>query len=252
MNLLKQNSSRYTIFILCILLSLKAATSNLPDVGNLPLPPVLQLKYFEIDESVAQRTVIQQAIIPQLEFTSSGTITSFSALTVLVAVDSFLRFLPHLISFTIMRPRGLGLYDVVGHNVLKFSGSAVRRALIDIDNSSGLVPENFAFFNFTDEVPVAFMIDGEETVVSNGPISFQAGDILGWTQFGNPLHRPLSLVYVESNTTDAVNGFSTPPSEQVLCSVSECDVRTDSLNSIIPYFSVKYSKQKSMTIELAQ
>lgn len=198
------------------------AIDSLPDIDNVSLPSTEQLVYS-----------VQQAVLPRLEFDSNGTITSFSALTVLIALDSFLNFIPHSISFTIWRPRGQGLYDLVGHSVLKFGPSELRAGLIHIDNSSGLVPDNLAFFKFIDAVPDPLL---------SGPISFQPGDVLGWNPGDQQNQRPLSLVYMESNTTGAIDGFSLPPSDQVPCSVSKCDTRAGALSSIIPYFSVQYGK----------
>jgi hypothetical protein len=181
--------------------------------------------YFEFDA-----TVIQQAVLPQLEFTSYGTITSFTALTIADSLDSFISFVPYQITFTIWRPRGLGVYDVVGDNRLKLGATDLKAGRSPIDNSSGLVPASLEFVAITDKEPLE-------------PVSFQPGDVLGWNQVGDQLNRPLSLVYVHSNATAAVNGFIPAPSQQVPCSVSECDAGATVLSSIFPYFTVKYGEK---------
>ena len=213
--------------------AIENAFSNLPDIATVSLPPIDQVTYFEFDN-----TVFQQAILPQLKFTSYGTITSFSALTVANSFDRFIDFVPHEISFTVWRPRGAGLYDVVGHTVLKFGSGDLRAGRLTIDNSSGLVPEDLDYFNFTDKEP------DYTNPLSSGPVSFQPGDVLGWNQLAGTTKKPLSLVYVQSNSTDAVDGFRAPPSQEIPCSLSECNVGTSTLSSIIPYFSVQYGKNQ--------
>ena len=208
------------------------------DAESLPL--FEDISYFNFDESI-----LLQAIMPGLRFDSYGTITSYSGLAVFDAVPSFIQFLNHRISFTVWRPRGQGLYDIVGHNELKFTPAEIRKGMLEIDNSTGSVPEDFAFFNFSDREPETK--DVLSLIQPNGPITFQPGDVLGWNTYDPNADKPLSLVYRESaNSPDAVNGFSFQSPKQAVCSVSECDARANNLSSIIPYLSVKFrSKQNT-------
>ena len=90
--------------------------NNLPDIDTVSLPQTERLNYLEFDDT------FKQVIIPRLKFTCNGIITSYSGLAVVRSVPG-LDFLRHQISFTVWRPRGQGLYDVVAHDLLQFTGS---------------------------------------------------------------------------------------------------------------------------------
>ena len=199
---------------------------SLLDVGNVPPPETSQLRYFEPTSYRDMERPLRHVLVPQLKFTCHGVITSYSALTVVQAILYFLLF---AITFVVWRPRGLGVYDLVGYSRLLFSGRKLRNGIFEIDNSTGLVAENEAFFEFTKEPAL-----GE-------PILFQPGDVLGWVVISNELKfKPLSLVYnyreaTSNNTVDGFDVFTTLTSIQRIapCSVSECDAIVSRLSSIL-------------------
>lgn len=222
---------------------LQCLSNSLLDIGNVPPPETSQLQYYETVINSTEARPLRQVIIPQLQFSCHGIITSYSALTTLLTGTNFLSFLGYEISFAVWRPRGQGLYDLVGQNRLIFSGKPLQDGVSPIDNSTGLVSGNIEYFQFTNKEP------------QGGHISFQPGDVLGWNVEPNinslSLVRPLSLVYrkaIAGEMQDAYDIFSVfspkqPPNEPpITCSVSECDSRASNLSSIIPYFSVQYSK----------
>ena len=201
--------------------------NNLPDIDTVSLPQTEQLNYLEFDDT------FKQVIIPQLKFTCSGIITSYSGLAVARSVPG-LDFLRHQISFTVWRPRGEGLYDVVAHDLLQFTGSDLTRT-----NST----ESLVYVQFTNKVPER----GDTVLTPSGPISFQTGDILGWNshQQTEGIIRSLNLVYTEAETQESFDALlvSSNTSQLAPCTVSECDDdSTSQLPSIIPYFSVQYGK----------
>lgn len=207
----------------CIFLLILANSTNEWQLGNIDsesLPAFHDLDYFKLDDSV-------QAIIPGLRFDSYGTITSYSGLTVFHAVPSLIQFLNHYISFSIWRPRGQGLYDRIGHHELIFTPGETRAGLLSIDNSTGSVPADLAFFSFSDKEPG--MYDRIK------PFTVEPGDIIGWgILIKKSIDKPFSLVYRRSNSSDAVNGFSFRSPQEITCSVPECPQF-----SIIPFLSVR-------------
>ena len=211
---------------------------NLLDIGNVSPPETSQLRYFEPISNKTLERPLRQVLVPQLKFTCHGVITSYSALTVVRAIQSFLDFLQFEITFVVWRPRALGIYDLVGYNRLLFSSAKLRNGLLVIDNSTGSVAENDAYFKFTEEQ------------APDEPVLFQPGDVLGWVVVRDDLNvKPLSLVYREATSGDTVDGsdiFTMLTSTQAIapCSISECDAGVSKLqlSSIIPYLSVQYSK----------
>ena len=203
--------------------------NNLPDIDTVSLPQTERLNYLEFDDT------FKQVIIPRLKFTCNGIITSYSGLAVARSVPG-LDFLRHQISFTVWRPRGQWLYDVVAHDLLLFTGSDLTRT-----NST----ESLVYVQFTNKVPER----GDTVLTPSGPISFQPGDILGWNshQQTEGIIRSFNLVYSEAEETqesfDALLGSSNT-SQLAPCTVSECDDdSTSQLPSIIPYFSVQYGNK---------
>lgn len=209
--------------------------NSLPDIGSVPLPQTAQLNYLGFDDT------FKQVIIPQLRFTCHGTITSYSGLALARSVPG-LSFLRHQISFTVWRPRGQGLYDVVAHDLLQFTGSDLTQ--FNIDNSTGLAPDSLVYVQFTNKEPER---TDAVSLTPSGPIPFQPGDILGWNnhQQTEGIIRSLSLVYTEAGTQELFDALvaSSNTSQLAPCAVSECDEdSTSQLPSIIPYFSVQYGK----------
>ena len=202
--------------------------SNAWQLGNIDLeslPTFSDIDYFELDDSM-------KAIIPGLQFDYNGTIMSYSGLTVFKAVPSFIQYLNHYISFSIWRPRGQGLYDRVGHNELIFTPGDVRDGLLPIDNSTGSVPADLAFFRFSDKEP--------EMHDKMQPFTVEPGDVMGWEiPVKQSIDRPLSLVYRQSHSSGAVNGFRFRSSRQVTCSVPDC---AGAPFSIVPFLLVKLGK----------
>lgn len=207
--------------------------TNLFDVGNVSLLATSQLQYFE-----PEAQLIRQVIIPQLLFTCYGIITSYSALLIVSTLPGDLDLLTQDISFVVWRPRGQGLYDLVGQNDFVLSGPRIRRGLIDNSTGLTLIPDNLEYFRLIDESP------------QKEHISFQPGDVLGWNvnqkMFTN--RRPISLVYRKADAGDTQGVFDIfsvlynhtfiqPP-----CLASECDSGARNLSSIIPYISVQYSE----------
>ena len=202
--------------------------NNLPDIDTVLLLQTEQLNYLEFDDT------FKQVIIPRLKFTCNGIITSYSGLAVARSVPG-LDFLRHQISFTVWRPRGQGLYDVVAHDLLLFTGSDLTRT-----NST----ESLVYVQFTNKVPER----GDTDLTPSGPISFQTGDILGWNshQQTEGIIRSLNLVYSEAETQESFDALlaSSNTSELAPCTVPECDDdSTSQLPSIIPYFSVQYGNK---------
>lgn len=206
--------------------------TNLFDVGNVSLLATSQLQYFE-----PEAQLIRQVIIPQLLFTCYGIITSYSALLIVSTLPGD-DLLNHDISFVVWRPRGQGLYDLVGQNDFVLSGPRIRRGLITIDNSTGLtlIP---GYFRLIDEPP------------ESKHISFQPGDVLGWNVNQKMLtnRRPISLVYRKADAGDTQGVFDIfsvlynhTRQPRAPCSASECDSGARNLSSIIPYISVQYSE----------
>lgn len=205
---------------------------NPVEVDAVSFPTTSQLRYLALRNSGP----VHQVIIPQLQFTCHGIITSYSALTVLLNKPTFLSLLLHQITFGVWRPHPseLGVYDLVGTNRLIFS--PIEISVFPIDNSTGLLRDNLAYFNYTDKEP-------EQSEL----ISFQPGDILGWlapSTFGNL--KPLFVVYREAtsaNTLQAFDLFTIPFLATTLpCSLSTCDSQAQQITSITPYLTVKYSK----------
>ena len=161
--------------------------------------------------------------MPGLEFTCSGIITSYSALTV---VHTCFEFLQKEITFSVWRPKGQGVHTVVGRNQLLFGGGKVAANSFDINSSI----QDRKYFKFIDRTP------------PDGHISFQAGDIVGWQVYHEfkGVVRPLSMVYREA--TNPEKGFdflSTLTSFVPPCALSECDegidTNTTRLSGLIPY-----------------
>ena len=205
---------------------------NLLNVSSVPVPDTAQLRYFPL-----LNDQMQHYIVPQYQFTCHGVITSYTALTVVQNTPSFITSLPHLIDFTIWRPGSSGIYKLVGTNTLSFGVLKLGGNTVPVDNSTGLLQENLAYFEFSDEQPAE-------------KIRFRPGDVLGYSihqVFGNM--KPMSLVYREGDEDEmGYNAFSVESTGQTLsCAVSECDPMARTLTSIVPYLTVKYSMLIIMT-----
>lgn len=206
------------------------------DINNEAPQSADQLRNFEPKGTQGTARLV---LMPEVKFNCSGIITSYSAVTITSkAFDS----LAKAITFSLWRPRGQGLYDVVGRNELVFS-SFFEGTLLDLDNSTGQIQANMRYFMFTNKEPSNY-------------ISFQPGDILGWQveeAFFVRNMQILNLVYREVNTPEEgvefVSTFITLPPP---CTVSECDSRPNSTFTrqpqLLPYLSIQYSKCLSVSI----
>jgi len=167
--------------------------------------------------------------MPQLQFSSYGVIASYSALTI-VRISPLQAFGAH-ISFSIWRPKGNGLYDLVGSNNYTFIRERLEAELLGLDGSP--VPPDadnieYGYFRFQREE------------IQDDPLSFQPRDILGWNAMYKP--TPLFLAYKNADETERSFTSYTVPSQEPLCSVSQYGVTTTNISSIIPYIVVHYSK----------
>ena len=188
------------------------------------------LRFF--DAAISNSSVIQrQVIVPQMQFSCHGVITSWSALTIFQASQSAIEHLDPRITLTVWRPNANSLYDLVGYNTLTFFGQKLRNGIISIDNST--LSADTAYFQFTEEIPEP-----------NSHIFFQPGDVIGWSVFNirSTIHPPLSIVYRSVNDgEEEVNLLSTLSSSLNPCSVCTHDVYSEA-SSVIPYLSVQYSE----------
>ena len=214
---------------------------NFPDVGHVLPPETSQLRYIEhtgrYSNDEYTGVSVYHAVFPQMKFTCHGIITSYSALTY---YSGRVSDLPYQMIFAVWRPRGLGVYDLVGYNWMTFHDEMLRDGSILIDNSTSFFDYYYseAYFEFMEEP------------VQDEPILFQPGDVMGLLVdhgFSGARVGRLKLVYREATSGDTVNGydaFTTAISTQSLlvCSVSECDAGVSRLSNIIPYFSVQYGK----------
>ena len=121
---------------------------NLLNVSSVPAPDTAQLRYFPL-----LNDRMQHYIVPQYQFTCHGVITSYTALTVVQNNPSFITSLPHLIDFTVWRPGSSGIYILVGTNTLSFEVLKLGGNTVPVDNSTGLLQENLAYFELSDEQP---------------------------------------------------------------------------------------------------
>lgn len=209
---------------------------GLLDIDSVPPPPTSELEYFPSIPFVTDdkpKRPVRQVIIPQLQFNCHGVITSWSALTTTINIEDLLNIIQLQIVFVVWRPRGRGIYEQVGHNRLIFTGHDVLQDIFGIDNSTNLFNDT-SYFRFNNRPPGPM----------NDYISFQPGDVLGWSiDQVSITTRFLDLVYREVNdggqqTFDIFSTFSS----QMTCSTSECDVNVTRRSSVIPYLSVQYSK----------
>ena len=185
---------------------------------------------------VAPQQSLQYVIVPEMKFSCYGNITSWSALTVVDSTDSFLSNLDYWITFTLWRPRpGNTGYDLVGTNLVSFENLQVD----PIDNSTGLAPLRYSYFRFMGRVP------------ARTTISFQPGDVVGWTVERSlvdltTINAPVSVVYRRANSQDphsfdikymsAMNN-----TRDTACSLGGCEEFTTA-ESVVPYVTVHYGK----------
>ncbi len=210
---------------------------NLINTTTIPPPAVPELMFFNKSLTAF---IEHQVIIPQMRFNCSGIIRSWSGVAVLARkfienMDIF-----HAITFTVWRPRtiegsSLSEYSIVGHSLLRFNSRELNGSILEIDDSTGIVSEEFAFFHFI-----------EKMAKPREQIAFQPGDVVGWNV--GPRFRtispPLSIAYRNATTGElGVDIISTSSSsEETVCSISECTDDVAIQRAVIPYLSFQYGK----------
>lgn len=187
-------------------------------------PPVPKLQHF-----VTPGAEDQHFIAPQLAITCYGRISSWSALTVIQKPHENYT---HRLTFAVWRPRKGGQYNLIGQNHLSFPASEMKKGIFSMDNTSGSLPSNIAYFQFTDKVPLA-------------TISVQPGDVLGWSVYRKTAGTfPLSVVSKkkESSTEYFLEVVEmTGTTNNAYCSYPYCDQSSDPAY-ILPYVTFKYGK----------
>ena len=169
-------------------------------------------------------------IAPQLRFNCHGTITNWHALTFFNTRENALDHLYHDLTFQLWHPSAEDsrVYNFVGSNVAKFTGSEIR---------SGRADEQF--FNLTATPP------------TSERLQFQPGDVIGWYIHTalQTIEQPLTVVYRHSsNSENAVDLFSTEITDsdkaatRPPCNMALCGSQTTPIPSVIPYITVEYGK----------
>ena len=185
---------------------------------------------------VAPQKSLQYAIVPEMKFNCYGNITSWSALTVVDSAGNFPSLLDYWLTFTLWRPRpGNTGYDLVGTNLVAFENLQVD----PIDNSTGLAPQRFSYFRFVNRVP------------ASTTISFQPGDVVGWTVERSlvgltTITGPVSVVYrraknQDSRSFDIKYMSAMNDTRDTVCSLGSCEEFTTA-ESVVPYVTVHYGK----------
>ena len=184
---------------------------------------------------VEPQNKLQYVIVPEMKFSCYGNITSWSALTVVDSTANFLSILDYWITFTLWRPRpGNTGYDLVGTNLVAFENLQVD----PVDNSTGLAPQRFSYFTFVNKEPTS-------------TISFQPGDVVGWTIERSlvgltTITGPVSVVYKkaknqDSRSFDIMYRSVVNYTRDTVCSLRSCEEFTIA-RSVIPYITVHYGK----------
>ena len=124
-------------------------------------------------------------------------------------------------------------------NDLTFETNELVSGITPIDNSSGLVPERYAYFSFQNKSPI-----------ENRNLTFQPGDVVGWNiekaiGIASTITGPVLVVHREGTSQDqeSVNlqYRSSSNGTKMYCSIEHCDnFRMES--SVVPYVSVHYGK----------
>ena len=201
---------------------------NFSDEGvDFALPPV---------EGGSQGSPGYQVIIPEMEFKCHGYISSWSGMAAVEA--RFIKptspiTLSHQIYFQLWRPVGVGRYERVDDDYLKFSA-------LEIDSRVSLtisMQEDIAYLNFTGKV-------GE----SESRTYFQPGDVLGYffpstVGSADRATPPVSVTFRNTVSSDeqTVDVYIVPSEEQ-LCEISLCGESLNITHAVVPQISVSYGE----------
>ena len=197
------------------------------DINTVLLPPPQDMHF------IVAGSQEQYIVVPELVMNCYGRITSWSALTV-VRNPSKAEKDMHKITMTVWRPRQGNQYNLIGQNQLSFADEVVKEAMFSMDNSTGTIPPDVGFFVFTKKKPHTY-------------ISFQPGDVLGWSipETGGLFDLPLSIVSRRKKVTP-----NTAPLERIqvmdgtlhaYCSYLYCDNNSEMV-SVAPFISFEYGK----------
>ena len=172
-----------------------------------------------------------QAIIPGMEFTCYGYITSWRALAVL---DERFSILTHSIYFQVWRPvsETERTYRRVDDDYLLFSPSSEELNNLDTET----LPES----------DIAFLTFEAKRGETDRRMYFQPGDIVGFfiPNFASSV-APLGITFRNASHTtppDAAVDMYSYTSGQQLCDLSECGQNVTVYRSILPQISVNYGK----------
>ncbi len=150
------------------------------DIQDYPLPSPDDARYLQSDQG-------KQVIVPEMRFDCVGSVTRWSAHTLVLTLENFLEILTHTITFQVWRPSEDGQsYTLVGSNELRFSGTALINNITQIPDRN-----TTAFFSF------------EQSIPEQEQIYFLPGDVVGW--FNVPrasINKPLSPLFRQPVPTD--------------------------------------------------
>ncbi len=171
-------------------------------------------------------TSSKQVIVPEMRFDCVGSITSWSAHTLVLTLENFLEFLGHTITFQVWRPSEDGRsYMLVGSNVLTFQGQRLRDGITRV-----LGRNDVAYFSFTESISISEQI------------SFIPGDVVGWyyTATSGHSNKPLSILYTDHvsfpvDIAATLLVFDGTGETCVLCNVQETSNNT--ITSVMPLVS---------------
>ena len=115
-----------------------------------------------------------------------------------------------------------------------------------IDNSTGLAPQRYSYFRFVNRQPI-------------GNLSFQPGDVIGWTierslEFLTTITVPVSVLYRKATTQDQGSVHilyysSSNDTRDTVCSIGHCERQTNE-SSVLPYLNIHYSELDSVLLLL--
>ena len=179
-NLLHNNHDSFSIPFHFAVTAQTSCYSSITALGDHPLPDPEDADYLQSEQGT-------QVIVPEMRFDCVGSVTAWSAHTLVLTLENFVEFLTHTITFQVWRPDESGAsYTNIGSNKLTFQGTA-------LSNNVTYIPDrnNSAFFSFHQPIPPAEQIH------------FLPGDVVGWfIESTASIRKPLSPLLRRRTVTD--------------------------------------------------
>ena len=159
--------------------------TGIADIQNYPLQNSEDIRFLET--LVANNST--QVIVPDMQFSCMGYITSWSAHTSILTQMGFVDLLTHTVTFQVWRPDASGQsYSRVGSNQLEFRGNDLRSGITLIPGTN-----DTAFFSF------------QRDVAQEEQILVQPGDVVGWYIPYTLTVPPLSPLFRDRRSSDREN-----------------------------------------------